>query len=64
MQLEASALPRLIEQMGIEGGQAEFTRRMEAVQYVLGLASGATQPTVGQLTKSSGAQGSASVSLG
>lgn len=46
--LQAQALPRLIEQMGIEGGREEFARRLQTVLQALSVATGAPLQTVAQ----------------
>lgn len=45
--LEAKALPRLIEQYGLDQGYAEFNRRMSVMMSILGLGAGLSSP-VGQ----------------
>jgi len=51
--LQAQALPRLIQEYGIERGMDEFNNRMNSLLSVLGIAGGVTQPTVSQSSKSS-----------
>lgn len=51
--LEAQALPRLIEQLGIDRGQEEFNRRIDVLMKILGMATGATEPSIGQRSESS-----------
>lgn len=55
--LQAQALPRLIAQLGIDAGRDEFNRRMAMLRDVLGIGAGATQPAIGQKSKSSAAGG-------
>lgn len=52
--LQAQALPRLIQEMGIERGLQEFQNRMGNLLTTLGIAGGATSPTVANSQKSSG----------
>lgn len=52
--LQASALPRMIQDMGIERGIQEFQRRMGVMQNSLGMAGQLSQPTVGSFGKSHG----------
>jgi hypothetical protein len=42
--LEAQALPRMIEQMGIDRGMAEFQRQQNQLLQVLAMATGAASP--------------------
>jgi hypothetical protein len=51
--LQAQALPRLIQEYGIERGMTEFNNRVNSLLGVLGIAGGTTQPTVSQQSKSS-----------
>lgn len=44
--LQASALPRMIEEMGIERGMAEFNRRMEMIRDVLAIGAQVSQPVI------------------
>lgn len=44
--LQASALPRLVNQLGIEGGLQEFNARLAAFSNALGLGTQVAQPTV------------------
>jgi hypothetical protein len=53
-QLQAVALPRLIEEMGIERGMEEYARRMEIMLNFLGLGVQTTQPVVGTESESAG----------
>jgi hypothetical protein len=56
--LNAQALPRLIEQMGIENGMKEYQDRINSVLQVLQSAAQMTQPTIGQqATSTSTGQG-------
>jgi hypothetical protein len=52
--LQAQALPRLIEELGIERGLAEFQRRTQSLLEVLKTMGGVTSPTVAQNSQSSG----------
>lgn len=45
--LQAQALPRLIQEMGIERGLEAFQNRMNSLLTTLGIAGGATSPTIG-----------------
>lgn len=49
--LQAQALPRLIEQYGLDSGLQQFRDRMNALLAVLGVATSATKPTVGQISQ-------------
>ncbi len=49
--LQAQALPRLIEQFGLEAGTAAFNEQINALLQVLAITQGATQPTIGQESK-------------
>ncbi len=51
--LQAQALPRLIEQAGIEGGIEAFNKQITNLLQVLAIAQGASQPLVAQESKSS-----------
>lgn len=53
-QLEASALPRLIEEMGIERGQEVFNERMGMVREIFQIAAQLSDVTVGQKSKGMG----------
>jgi hypothetical protein len=44
--LQAAALPRLVEDLGIERGLQEFQRRIQVLLQALGLGAGAAQPNV------------------
>lgn len=46
--LEAQALPRLIEQYGVAEGQRIFNDRMALAMQLLGITMGGTQPALGQ----------------
>lgn len=50
--LSASALPRLISDLGIERGMEEFSRRMEQLLNILGLGVQATSPALASFGKS------------
>lgn len=50
--LTAQALPRLIEQQGIDKGVADFNFRINLLSQILGMATGAASPTLGQFGKS------------
>lgn len=47
--LQASALPRMIKQMGIDQGTAEFQRRLSVLLQVLQMGGALASPTVGQI---------------
>lgn len=51
--LQAQALPRLIQEQGIERGMALFKDRVNALMQTLGITAGVTQPTIAQEGKSS-----------
>lgn len=51
--LQAQALPRLIQEYGIERGMDEFNNRVNSLLSVIGIAGGVTQPTVSQKSSSS-----------
>lgn len=51
--LQAQALPRMIEQAGIEGGLEQFNRSMSNLLQVLAVAQGTTAPVIAQETQSS-----------
>lgn len=51
--LQAQALPRLIQEYGIERGMDEFNNRMNSLLSVIGIAGGVTQPTVSSKSESS-----------
>jgi len=55
--LQAAGLPRLIEQMGLDQGNAEFQRRMQMLMQTLGLGAQVAQPTTGQIGGVSGSTG-------
>lgn len=48
--LEAQALPRLVEQYGIDQGLAEFRRRQDRLLQLMTTAGGLSSPTVGSVT--------------
>lgn len=52
--LQAQALPRLIEQMGIDRGLEEFRRRMELLLAALGIGAQIGQPTVASTSTATG----------
>jgi len=52
--LQAQALPRLIQELGIERGLAEFQRRTTSLLEVLKTIGGVTQPTIAQTAQSTG----------
>lgn len=54
--LKGAALPRLIEELGIERGMEEFNNRINNFLTTLGLAAGVTAPKIAQEGKSSGSQ--------
>jgi len=64
--LQAQALPRMIEQMGIEGGLKEFQRRNEQLMQILSIIANVSQPALGTQSKSKGigAQTAGGISLG
>lgn len=49
--LQAQALPRLIEELGIERGLAEFQNRMNALLQALAVVSGSPISQVGQVSR-------------
>lgn len=52
--LKAAALPRLIQDLGIERGIEEFNNRVNNLLTTLGIAGGVTRPVIAQEGKSSG----------
>ena len=52
--LQAQALPRLIEQFGIEAGTEAFNQQISTLLQVLAIAQGATQPVFGTESSSKG----------
>ncbi len=46
--LQAQALPRLIEQLGLEAGTEAFNQQINALLQVLAITSGTTQAVIGQ----------------
>ena len=52
--LEAQALPRMIDQMGIDRALEEFYRRQELLAQALGIAGQLSAPTLGYTTRGSG----------
>lgn len=61
--LEAQALPRLVEQFGIDRGLEEFRRRQEQLMAALGLGGQATQATAVTLPGWQGQEGAVQSSL-
>ncbi len=55
--LEASALPRLIQQFGIDAGKREFDRRMQMMLQALQLGGGLSTPTLATSSVGVGADG-------
>lgn len=51
--LQASALPRLIEQLGYDKGLEEFRRRQEMLFQAIGLAGQLSSPTLGSFSSAS-----------
>ena len=49
--LQAQALPRLIEQFGLEAGTEAFNQQINALLQVLAITSGTTQAVIGQKSK-------------
>ncbi len=52
--LQAQALPRLIEQFGLEAGTEAFNQQINALLQVLAITSGTTQAVSGQTSSSKG----------
>lgn len=52
--LQSQALPRLIEQYGIDKGLEEFRRRMDMILAALGIGAQISSPTVANVGQSSG----------
>jgi hypothetical protein len=52
--LQAQALPRLIEDLGIERGLAEFQRKTSELLAILQLTGGVTAPAIAQQRQSTG----------
>lgn len=50
--LQAQALPRLIEQLGIEQGIEQFQNQMNELLAILGIGAGVTAPVIGQESRS------------
>ncbi len=46
--LQAQALPRLIEQLGLDAGTAAFNKQMNDLLQLLAITTGASQPVIGQ----------------
>lgn len=59
--ISAFALPRLIEQFGIDKANEELQRRFQTVERSLELLAQLTTPSLGSFSKSSQGQGNASV---
>lgn len=62
--LEAQALPRLIEQMGLDRGLQEFQRQQAQLLQSLGIAGGLAAPTAATLPGTAGSPGALSGLLG
>lgn len=60
--LEASALPRMVAQLGIDGGREEFNRRMKMIEEMLSIGANVASPHLG--TKSVSVQGEVSAGYG
>lgn len=56
------ALPRLIEQLGIDKGNAEMARRFAVIENALQTLAGLTQPTLGSFSSGGGGNAYASAS--
>lgn len=54
--IQALALPRLVQDLGIQRGIEEFNRRMAAIQQALQISSGVTDETIGNVQESSSAK--------
>lgn len=54
--LQAQALPRLIQEFGIERGLEQFNNQMNSLLATLGIAQGVTAPVIGNKSESSSAQ--------
>lgn len=52
--LQAQALPRLIQELGIERGLAEFQRRTSSILDLLKTIGGVTSPSIAQTSQSTG----------
>ncbi len=61
--LQAQALPRLIEQFGLEAGTEAFNQQINALLQVLAITSGTTQAVIGQESKGSSSCFNASITL-
>lgn len=59
--LQAEALPRLVDQLGLDKGLQEFENRLATLTSALGLATGAAAPTVGQTGSSKAVNASSSI---
>lgn len=53
--LQAQALPRLIQDMGIERGLEQFNNQVNALLSTLGITAGVTRPVIGNKSSSSSA---------
>lgn len=62
--IAAFALPRLIEQYGIDKGNEEMQRRFQVIEQALSQLAGLSTPNLGTNSKSTGAQGNASIANG
>lgn len=62
--LQAQALPRLIQENGIERGLALFNTRLDGLLKTLGIAAGVTQPTIANEGKSKSSQFSLGIPKG
>lgn len=58
------ALPRLIEQLGIDKGNAELQRRFAVIESALELMAKLTSPTIGYNSSSTSSSGQAAASVG
>lgn len=52
--LQAQALPRLIQQYGLDVGLQEFNTRLNALMQILGIAGGVTRATPAQVSQATG----------
>lgn len=62
--LQAQALPRLIQENGIERGLALFNTRLDGLLKTLGITAGVTQPTIANEGKSKSSQFSLGIPKG
>lgn len=51
--LQAQALPRLIQEMGVERGMEAFNNQVNSLLSVLGISAGVTRPVIANESKSS-----------